>query len=131
MHQPAVEETGRVLILKLTNGETVVGTVAKETQGYIELTNPFRLLMIPNGRTMGLTIIRWDMTIDFDYPVRVFKNTIVACGKPNDIMLSTYNEVVSHGFDTSEEESSAESDLQEIEDKIGELVKEAKQGKLH
>jgi len=134
MHQPVEEETtDRALILKLSNGETVIGTVVKETQGYVELTNPFRIMMIPNGMHMSLTILRWDMTIDFDYPVRVFKNTIVACGKPNETMMMNYNEVVSNGFDTSEseEEESTEKNLETIEEKIGELVKEAKSSKLH
>jgi len=132
MHQPVEEETNRTLILKLSNGETVIGNVSKETPSYVELTNPFRIMMIPNGMHMSLTILRWDMTIDFDYPVRVFKNTIVACGKPNETMMMNYNEVVSNGFDTSEpEEESTEKDLEMIEEKIGELVKEAKSSKLH
>jgi len=132
MHQPVEEETNRTLILKLSNGETVIGNVSKETPSYVELTNPFRIMMIPNGMHMSLTILRWDMTIDFDYPVRVFKNTIVACGKPNETMMLNYNEVVSNGFDTSEpEEESTEKDLETIEEKIGELVKEAKSSKLH
>ena len=132
MHQPVEEETNRTLILKLSNGETVIGNVSKETPSYVELTNPFRIMMIPNGMHMSLTILRWDMTIDFDYPVRVFKNTIVACGKPNETMMMNYNEVVSNGFDTSEpEEESTEKDLETIEEKIGELVKEAKSSKLH
>lgn len=131
MHQPHEEEVGRVLVLKLANGETVVGTVAKESQGYIELSNPFRLVMIPNGSTMSLTILRWDMTIDFDYPVRVFKSTIVACGKPNDHMLTTYTEVVTHGFDTNETEDEVESSDQEAEDRLKEMVKNSKVNKLH
>ena len=134
MHQPVEEEPeNRALILKLSNGETVIGTVTKETQGFVELTNPFRIMIIPNGMHMSLTILRWDMTIDFNYPVRVFKNTIVACGKPNETMMMNYNEVVSNGFDSneSEEEESTEKDLESIEEKINELVKQAKSSKLH
>jgi hypothetical protein len=134
MHQPVEEETiNRTLILKLSNGETVIGDVTKETPNYVELSNPFRIMMIPNGMHMSLTILRWDMTIDFDYPVRVFKSTIVACGKPNETMMMNYNEVVSNGFDSneSEEEESTEKDLETIEDKINELVKQAKGSKLH
>lgn len=132
MHQPVEAEENRTLVIKLANGETIVGTVTKETQGYIELTNPFKLMMIPNGHSLSLTILRWDMTIDFDYPVRVFKNTIVACGKPNENMMSTYNEVVANGFDTNEEEeSSTENDLEKIEEKVKELLKQSKSSKLH
>lgn len=132
MHQPAEEES-RTLILKLSNGETIVATVTKETQGYVEVMNPFKVMLIPNGHSMSLTILRWDMTIDFDYPVRIFKNTIVACGKPNGPMQSNYNEVVANGFDTNEEEeeSSTENDLENIEDKVKELLKQVKSSKLH
>lgn len=132
MHQPAEEES-RTLILKLSNGETVVATVTKETQGYVEVMNPFRVMLIPNGHSMSLTILRWDMTIDFDYPVRIFKNTIVACGKPNETMQTNYNEIVANGFDTNEEEeeSSTENDLEKIEEKVKELLKQAKCSKLH
>lgn len=133
MHQP-VEEENRTLILKLSSGETVVATVSKETQGYVEVMNPFRVMLIPNGNGMSLTILRWDMTIDFDYPVRIFKNTIVACGKPNEAMQSNYNEIVANGFDTSEEEeeeSSTENDLEKIEEKVKELLKQSKSSKLH
>lgn len=133
MHQPVEEETtDRALILKLSNGETVIGNVTKETQGYVELTNPFRIMMIPNGMHMSLTILRWDMTIDFDYPVRVFKSTIVACGKPNETMMTNYNEVVSNGFDSNEpeEEESTESSLEEIENKLKEIINGSK-GTLH
>lgn len=133
MHQPA-EEENRTLILKLSNGETIVATVTKETQGYVEVMNPFRIMLIPNGHTMSLTILRWDMTIDFDYPVRIFKNTIVACGKPNEPMQTNYNEVVANGFDTNEEEeeeTSTENDLEKIEEKIKELLKQSKSSKLH
>ncbi len=132
MHQPVEEEhTDRTLILKLSNGETVIGTVSKETQGYVELTYPFRLMsMINQSGNMNLSIMKWDMTIDFDFPVRVFKSTIVACGKPNDKIVEYYREVVENGFDASEEEETAESNLEEIEEKIKEIMKSSK-GNLH
>ena len=132
MNQPVAEES-RTLILKLSNGETIVATVTKETQGYVEVMNPFRIMLIPNGHSLRLTIMRWDMTIDFDYPVRIFKNTIVACGKPNEQMQSNYDEVVVNGFDTEEEEeeSSTENDLEKIEEKVKELLKQSKSSKLH
>jgi hypothetical protein len=131
MIQTEEVDGGRVLILKLSSGETVVGSVVKETQGYIELSNPFKLLMVYNGASMNLTIIRWDMAIDFNYPVRVFKNTIVACAKPKDEMVAAYTEVVVSDADTSEEESSTENDLQTIQDEVSDLIMQAKRSKLH
>lgn len=133
MHQPNEEsDVSRILVVKLSNGETVVGTVTKETSGYIELTDPYKLVMMLNkSGNMNLTIMKWDMTIDFDYPVRVFKNTIVACGKPNDKMVETYREIVENGFDVSEEgDGSLEDDLDTIESKLKEILKNSK-GTIH
>ena len=134
MHQPVEEEnTDRTMILKLSNGETVIGTVSKETQGYVELVYPFKLLSLfnPSGN-MNLSIMKWDMTIDFDFPVRVFKATIVACGKPNDKIVEYYREVLEKGFDASEEteESSLENDMEQIEARLKELMK-TKKDTLH
>jgi hypothetical protein len=121
----------RVLILKLSNGETIVGSVAKETQGYIELNNPFKLLMIYEGTSVNLTIIRWDMTVDFNYPVRVFKNTIVSCAKPKEEMVNAYTEIVLSGVDTDEGKYSAENNLQNNEDQMNDLIMHTKKSKLH
>jgi len=132
---PDKDEEERLMIIKLSNGETVIGNVTKETQGYIELSFPFKLMSFLNQRgNMNLSIIKWDVTIDFDYPVRVFKSTIVACGKPNAQMLKSYREVVEGGFDTDmeeDEDSSLEQDLDTIEEKVSALLEQAKSNKLH
>lgn len=133
MHQPVEEKIeDRLTVIKLSNGETVIGNVSKETQGYIELSLPFKLMTFFNQRgNMSLTIIKWDLTIDFDYPVRVFKSCIVACGKPNEQMVKSYKEVVEGGFDTNIEDTDTEQDLESIEEKIAEIMKQAKGIKLH
>lgn len=134
MHQPAEEQSeNRLMIIKLANGETIIGSISKESQGYVEVTLPFKLLTLYNQRgNMNLSIIKWDFTIDFDYPVRIFKSTIVACGKPNDQMVQTYREVIENGFDTNdEEETTTEQDLESIEEKIAEVMKQIKGSKLH
>lgn len=136
MHQPIEEQQeNRLMVIKLANGETVIGNVSRETQGYIELSMPFKLMTFLNQRgNINLSIIKWDVTIDFDYPVRVFKNTIVACGKPTDHMVQSYKEVIEGGFDTDMEESeetTTEQDLETIEEKVAALIKQAKGNKLH
>lgn len=136
MHQPVEEQShDRLMIIKMANGETVIGQVEKETQGYIELKLPFKLVTFINQKgNINLTIIRWDITIDFDYPVRVFKSSIVACGKPNEQMVANYKELIEGGFDTNieeNEESSTEKDLETIEEKILQLMTQSKDQKLH
>lgn len=137
MHQLVEEHSeNRLMIMKLTNGETIIGNVSKETQGYVEVSLPFKLITFFNQRgNMNLSIIKWDFTIDFDYPVRIFKPTIVACGKPNDQMIQSYRELIENGFDTNgeseEEETTTEQDLESIEEKIAEVMKQLKGSKLH
>lgn len=136
MHQQVEEQShDRLMVIKLANGETVIGQVEKETQGYIELKLPLRLVTFFNQRgNINLSIVKWDVTIDFDYPVRVFKNTIVACGKPTDMMVSNYKEVMTNGFNddgSEEEETTTEQDLESIEEKIAEVMKQLKGSKLH
>lgn len=133
MHQP-VEETSeeRLMVLKLANGETIMGQVDKETQGYIEVKLPLRLVTFFNQKgNISLSMLKWDVTIDFDYPVRVFKNTIVACGKPTEMMVSNYKEVMTNGFEEESEETTTEQDLESIEEKIAEVMKQIKGTKLH
>lgn len=135
MHQPveSIANDDRLMIIKLANGETVIGNVERETQGYVEIKTPFKLIMFFNQRgNINLSIVKWDLTIDMDYPVRVFKNTIVACGKPTEQMVKNYREVVEGGFDTDmEDESTTEQDLETIEEKVAELLKQTKGAKLH
>lgn len=133
MHQSVEEESvKRTVILILANGETVIGNVSKETSGYVELLSPFKILsMFNQAGNMNISIMKWDMTIDFEFPVRVFKTTIVACGKPNDTIIEYYRELLENKFDGSEdidssEETSLENDMEQIEARLRELMKSKK-----
>lgn len=134
MHQPVEEiQENRLMIVKLANGETVVGQIERETQGYIEMKMPLKLVTFFNQRgNLTLSVLKWDVSIDFDYPVRIFKSTIVACGKPNDNMTKNYNDIMTSGFTPDEEEeTSTEQDLETIEEKIAALMNQTKGVKLH
>lgn len=133
MHQPVEEiKESRLMIVKLANGETVMGQVERETQGYIEMKMPLKLVTFFNQKgNLTLSVLKWDVSIDFDYPVRIFKSTIVACGKPNENMTNNYNEIMTSGFTPDEEETSTEQDLETIEEKIAALMNQTKGVKLH
>lgn len=130
VHQPTENQDIITLVLKLANGETIIGTVEKESPTHIELRKPFRLLTVMTQEgNLSLTIMKWDITMDFNYPVRLFKTTIVACAKPNAEMLKSYNDIVENGFDTSEEDDSVSID-EEAMDKIMKELK-ASNTKIH
>lgn len=93
-------------VLKLTNGETIVGVVTKETTSYVEVTMPYKLAVhnLGNGRS-HLVAQEWDTSINVDIPVRVFKTAIVAVAEPNEIIMKSFAKL---NDDTPIEDSSEE-----------------------
>jgi len=93
MHQEEKEQPSFEIckVLKLTNGETIVGVVTKETASYVEVTMPYKLNVINlgNGRS-HLVAQEWDNSINVDIPVRVFKTAIVAVAEPNEIIMKSF-----------------------------------------
>ena len=94
-------------VLKLTNGETIIGVVSKETFSYVEVTMPYKLttVSLSNGRS-HLVAQEWDTSINVDTPVRVFKTAIVAVAEPNEIIMKSFANLTD---DTPIEDSSEES----------------------
>ena len=94
-------------VLKLTNGETIVGVVTKETASYVEVTMPYKLAVVNlgNGRS-HLVAQEWDTSINVDIPVRVFKTAIVAVAEPNEIIMKSFAKL---NDDTPLEDSSEET----------------------
>lgn len=138
MHQPVETQTSieeRIVIMKLANCETVIGTVFNETNGYIEMMQPFRVMVTPTQTgNISLSLFKWDFTSDENYPVRLFKMSIVSCSKPNDMMLGYYRDaILSSENDEYEEkkENTAEENLEEIEKRMIEILKQSKDSKLH
>jgi hypothetical protein len=93
MHQEEKEQPSFEIckVLKLTNGETIVGIVSKETFSYVEVTMPYKLTTVSlgNGRS-HLVAQEWDNSINVDIPVRVFKTAIVAVAEPNEIIMKSF-----------------------------------------
>lgn len=92
-------------IFKLSNGETVVGSVIKETVSYIEIENPLRFVTyMTNSGNLNISILKWDPTFDTKYPVRIFKTSIVACAEPTQSIIKNYNEIIHAGEHLSDNE---------------------------
>ncbi len=92
-------------VFKLSNGETIICIVTKETPSYIEVEGPFRLNMIytPHG-TVNLAIMKWDHTMNYDQPIRVYKNSIVAVADPDVDMYRNYTGMIHATPDESDED---------------------------
>ena len=123
-------------IFKLSNGETVVGSVIKETVSYIEIENPLRFVMyMTNSGNLNISILKWDPTFDMKYPVRIFKTSIVACAEPTANIMKNYNEIVHAGEHLSDNEivESVGEDLEEsnTENIMDTLLKKYKSDIIH
>jgi hypothetical protein len=79
--QQQKENTDKVCkVLKLSNGETIIGNISKETVSYIDVEIPLKILIMvnPQENKMNMSVLKWDPGFDYKYPVRVYKTSIVA-----------------------------------------------------
>ena len=115
-------------VLKLSNGDTIVGNVIEETRGYIEVLFPVKIHTERQGDSMGITFVKWDPTSNFKYPFRIFKTSVVSVSEPTLDFIDHYKEIYST-FDGEEDrineveiEDRKEEDLSEELDKIMQLM---------
>ena len=106
-------------VLKLSTGETIIGSVVEETKGYVDVERPIKILFAPRGKdSFNVMLIKWDPTSDFNLPARIFKASIVSVSEPNEEFRSSYMEIYNKYEDKQElvadaEERSTVDDLQE------------------
>lgn len=144
--QDSVEKPPEILVfkvLKLNNGDTIIARVLIETPTSLDIDMPYKFYSVMNSRgNFNLTVFRWDPTIDYNNPIRLFKNAIVACGDPSPNILESYKEIYNDGG--LPEESSADDDdtddddggvvtddVEELEEKMKHLMTTSKPSKLH
>lgn len=120
-------------ILKLSNGETIIGNVVRETTSYIEIEDPLKLLMyVTNSSRMSISIMKWDITFDTSQPIRIYKTSLVACADPTPEILQNYNEIVQDGLHLeSNEIESSEEDSSNVDSLIDSLLKGYKSDIIH
>lgn len=122
MHQ-STEDAGLKIckIFKLSNGETIIATLTKETPSYIEVEKPFRVVgRVDENGNLSLGIYKWDYTIDYSHSTRVFKNCIVAVSEPTKNMSTTYLEM-SNNNDIYKDYVPDDGEL-DVEDRTEELM---------
>ena len=117
-------------VLKLSNGETIIGNITKETVSYIDVNRPLKILIMvrQDMSAINMSVMRWDPTFDYTLPIRVYKNSIVACAEPNELMVRNYNEVLEQA-DKPEEDQSDETT--ESGDMMQEILRRVKPSTMH
>lgn len=134
MHQQEQNKSDQICkVFKLSNGDTIICIVTKETQSYVEVEVPFRLNMIytPHG-TVNLAIIKWDHTINYEQPIRVYKNSIVAVADPHIDMYHSYTDMINGtSEELFQEDESPEAGNTEVDKLMTNLLQNFKSDKMH
>jgi hypothetical protein len=136
MHQEEQESIKICKILKLSNGETIIGNITKETVSYIDINAPLKVLLFvrPDENSMSLSVIKWDPTFNYTMPVRIYKNSIVACAEPTELMLKNYDEILeqsSKRLEKEDEPVEQGDEITELNDAMTELLRRIKPDTLH
>jgi len=93
-------------VLKLTNGDTLIGNVVEESRGYIEVHRPMRVVLVPrvsDTHSYSLSMMKWDPLTNFDLPSRIFKQSIVSVSEATSEIIRVYGEAYKE-FESSEED---------------------------
>ena len=109
-------------VLKLTNGDTLIGNVVEESRGYIEVHRPMRVVLVPrvsDNHSFSLSMMKWDPLTNFDLPSRIFKQSIVSVSEATSEIIRVYGEAYKE-FESSEED---EIEIQP-DDRISEIKEE-------
>ena len=117
-------------LIKMSNGETILGNVAQESGGYVEVDFPMKVIITQrsadaNDTSFRMTLTKWDPIMNYSLPLRLFKHGIVAVAEPTAAIVSSYQELyeehissLNDGEDeyetTREEESSEEKAFNKV-----------------
>jgi hypothetical protein len=113
-------------VLKLTNGDTIIGNVVEESRGYIEVHRPMRVVLVPrisDEHTFSLSMMKWDPLTNFDLPSRIFKQSIVSVSEATSEIIRVYSEAYKE-FESSEEdeiEIQPDDRMSEIKEEIDKM----------
>jgi len=113
-------------VLKLTNGDTLIGNVVEESRGYIEVYRPMRVVLVPrisDEHMFSLSMMKWDPLTNFDLPSRIFKQSIVSVSEATSEIIRIYGKAYQE-FDSSEEddiEIQPDDRMSEIKEEIDKM----------
>jgi len=113
-------------VLKLTNGDTLIGNVVEESRGYIEVHRPMRVVLVPRVSDIlsySLSMMTWDPLTNFDLPSRIFKQSIVSVSEATSEIIRVYGEAYKE-FESSEDdeiEIQPDDRMSEIKEEIDKM----------
>jgi len=112
-------------VLKLTNGDTLIGNVVEESRGFIEVHRPMRVVVVPRDEHMySLSLTKWDPLMNFSIPARIFKQSIVSVSEATTEIVRVYGEAYNE-FDLDNEPDDDEIDNESpSEDRMSEIKEE-------
>ena len=93
-------------VLKLTNGDTLIGNIVEESRSYIEVHRPMKVNIVlknSDDDTFSLSMMKWDLLTNFDLPSRIFKQSIVSVSEATSEIIRVYGEAYK-GFESGEED---------------------------
>jgi hypothetical protein len=113
-------------VLKLTNGDTLIGNVVEESRGYIEVHRPMRVVLVPrisDEHTFTLSMMKWDPLTNFDLPSRIFKQSIVSVSEATSEIIRVYGEAYKEFESNEEDEIEIQPDdrMSEIKEEIDKM----------
>lgn len=113
-------------ILKLTNGDTIIGNVVEECRNFIEVHRPMKVILVPkisDNHTFSLSMMKWDPLTDFNLPSRIFKQSIVSVSEATSEIVRVYGEAYNEfeSIDNSEIEIQSDDRMSEIKEEIDRL----------
>ena len=113
-------------LLKLANGDTIIGNVVEEGRNFIEVHRPMKVVLVPKiseSHMFSLSMMKWDPLSDFDLPSRIFKQSIVSVSEATSEIIRVYGEAYK-GFESSEEdeiEIQPDDRMSEIKEEIDKM----------
>ena len=113
-------------VLKLTNGDTLIGNVVEESRGFIEVHRPMRVVLVPktaDDHSFSLSMMKWDPLTNFDLPSRIFKQSIVSVSEATSEIMRVYGEAYKEFESSGEDEIEIQPDdrMSEIKEEIDRL----------
>jgi hypothetical protein len=113
-------------LLKLANGDTIIGNVVEEGRNFIEVHRPMKVVLVPkisDSHMFSLSMMKWDPLSDFDLPYRIFKQSIVSVSEATPEIVRVYGETYKEfeSLDNSEIEIQSDDRMSEIKEEIDRL----------
>lgn len=132
-YQSGTKATMFCKVIKLSNGETIIGSITDEDKNFILVEKPIKSEIVTNKEGMfRVMLVKWDPTIDFEVPVKIFKENIVSVGEPTQEFLNSYMEVYNmKPAEAEEPKDSLPEDLNKIEEIIRTLSQLSSNTTIH